>query len=179
MPDLPRRRRPQRPSWTEPIVARLTPSIRVMVVVDTFVYLLYVFVKPLRPLMEAHLAVGPGFLKGELWQPVTALFVHFDLLGFFFNMLGLWFVGALLESVQGTRRFLTLFFAAGILSNVAIGLMQLRGGGTIFDGCSLAVLALFVALGRIYGRQPMQVFGRLFLQARILALIFVAWTVIA
>ena len=183
MPDLPPRRRPPvRPSWSQPIAERLTPAIKGFVIADAVVYALYVFVREARPAMMAHLALGPGLFSGELWQPASSLFVHFDLLGFVFNIIGLWFVGAFIERTQGTRRFVTLFLAAGVLANLTLaGVTHLRPyrAGDIFDGCSFAVLALFVAFGRIYGRAPAQVLGGLYLQARQLALIFVAWGVLA
>jgi len=160
----------------------LTPAIKAFVIADAVIYALYVFVREARPPMMAHLALGPGLFSGELWQPITSLFVHFDLLGFVFNLIGLWFVGAFIERTQGTRRFVTLFLTAGVVANLALaGVNHLRPyrAGEISDGCSFAVLALFVAFGRIYGRAPAQVLGGLFLQARHLALIFVAWGVLA
>src|SRR4051794_25917155 len=150
MPDLPRRRRPQRPSWMEPIAQRLTPAIKALVIADALLYLAFVFVRELRPLIQDHLALGPGLFRGELWQPLTALFVHSNGLSFVFNLIGLWFVGALIEATTGTRRFLTLFFVTGVASNVAIGVVShLSGSAEVYDGCSLPVLALFVAHGRI------------------------------
>lgn len=171
-----------RPSWSQPIAERLTPAIKAFVIADAIVYALYVFVAQARPAMMAHLALGPGLFSGEIWQPVTSLFVHFDLLGFVFNIIGLWFVGAFIERTQGTRRLVTLFLTAGVLANLTLaGVTHLRPyrAGTVFDGCSFAVLALFVAFGRIYGRAPAQVLGGLSLQARHLALIFVGWGVLA
>jgi membrane associated rhomboid family serine protease len=179
MPDLPRRGRPVRPSWTAPIAQRLTPAIKALVITDALLYFLFVFVREARPLILSHLALGPGFFRGELWQPVTALFVHSNPLALVFNLIGLWFVGAFIESTQGTRRFLGLFFGAGILAYIAIGVVaHLCGVLDTYDGCSFAVLALFMAYGRIYGRQQTQVLGRLFLQARTLALIFFGWAVV-
>ncbi|HXJ20098.1 MAG TPA: rhomboid family intramembrane serine protease [Polyangia bacterium] len=183
MPDLPpRRRRSSRPSWSEPIAERLTPAIKAFVITDAILYAFYVFVREVRPAMIAHVALGPGLWRGEVWQLVTSLFVHFDLLGFVFNVIGLWFVGAFIERTQGTRRFVTLFLVSGVLANVALaGIAHLRTyqAGDVFDGCSFAVLALFCAFGRIYGRAPTQVLGALSLQARHLALIFVGWGVVA
>ncbi|HZL19285.1 MAG TPA: rhomboid family intramembrane serine protease [Polyangia bacterium] len=183
MPDLPPRRRPPtRPSWSQPLAERLTPAVKAFVIADALVYALYVFVVPVRTPMMAHLALGPGLFSGELWQPVSALFVHFDLLGFVFNLIGLWFVGAFIERTQGTRRFVTLFLFSGVLANLTMaGINHLSAfrAGNVFDGCSFAVLALFVAFGRIYGRAPAHVLGGLYLQARHLALIFVAWGILA
>src|SRR3954447_15100977 len=127
MPDLPRRRSPQRPSWTAPIAERLTPAIKAMVIADALIFFFYVFAKSLQGPMREHLGLGPGLFRGEVWQPVTALFVHFDPIGFLFNMVGLWFVGAFIEREHGTRRFLALFFASGILANLAIAGLSYRG----------------------------------------------------
>ena len=189
MPDLPSRRRSPtsksrggQPSWTRPLTDRLTPAIKALVIADAVLFAFYIFVREVRgPFME-HLALGPGFLGGQLWQPVTSLFVHFDVLGFIFNLIGLWFVGAFIERTTGTRKFLQLFLGAGIFANIAIATVahfSTYRAGAVFDGASYAVLALFVAFGRMYGRSPTQVLGGLFIQARYLALILVAWSVIA
>ena len=92
MPDLPHRRRRQRPAWTEPIVQRLTPAIKALVIVDALLFflLLALYGRPAGAALEAHLGLGPGFFRGELWQPLTALFVHFphSFLSFVFNLIG-------------------------------------------------------------------------------------------
>jgi membrane associated rhomboid family serine protease len=167
MPDLPRSRRPERPSWTRPIAARLTPAIKALVITDALLFFLFVFSTVAAPWMKAHLAIHPDFIaRRELWQPLTALFVHFNPLGFVFNVIGLWWGGAALEQAQGTRRFLALFLLSGVLSNIAFALVSRATGVPIpFEGCSLAVLALFVAFGRIYGREQVRLFGALALQA--------------
>ena len=161
------------------VSSRMTPAIKALVIASTAVYMLYVFVGNVRPFMLAHLSVGETMLR-EPWQPVTAMFVNFDALGFVLNLVGLWFVGAFIERTQGTRRFLTLFFAAGILGNIAIGLVaSVFGARGVYAGTSMAVLALFVAFGRIYGRAPTQVLGSLSLKAHHLAMIFVGWAIVA
>lgn len=133
--------------------------------------------------MEEHLAIGPRFFAGELWQPLTSLFVHLDFLGFLFSMIGLWFVGSFVERTQGTRRCAMLFFSAGVAANLAIaGVFWLRGlAPTSFDdGCVFGVVALFVAFARIFGRQPVQLFlTNLSVQARYLVLILLGWQALA
>ena len=46
------------------------------------------------------------------------------------------------------------------------------------EGCTYAVLALFVAFGRMYDRAPAQVLGGLVMQARYLSLILVGFAVV-
>jgi membrane associated rhomboid family serine protease len=172
----PPRRRSGAPSWAEPIMERLTPTIKALVLANVFVYVFYVFVRPARAFLVTHFGLGPGLFAGEIWQPVTALFLHTSLL-FILNLIGLWFVGAALEKMRGTRAFLVLFFAAGILSNLAIAFVShLRPNEADLirsEGCSYAVLALFVAFGRLLGRQQTRVLWNLFMPAQTLAWIFV------
>jgi membrane associated rhomboid family serine protease len=161
-----------------PIEARLTPTIKALVITNATLFSFYIFVRAARPLL-AHLALGPTVLR-EPWQLVTSLFVEFQFLPFVFNLIGLWFVGALVERAVGTRRFLALFFTAGVLANVAIAFVG-RALGTMdaSTGCSLAILALFVAEGRLLGRTLLSITPSLQFQARHVAMFWVVWSVVA
>jgi membrane associated rhomboid family serine protease len=184
MADLPARRRGS-PGWTRPITDRLTPVIKGLILTMAVVYAVYVFIREARPLIETHLAIGTRLFRGEVWQPLTSMFVHVDPLLFVVDLVGIWFTGAQLERVQGTRRFLTMFFLAGVLSNLTIaGLSRLRMAGLDVDvafttGSAFAVLAMFVAFGRIYDRTPTQILGGLVLQSRNMAIFFVGWFALA
>jgi membrane associated rhomboid family serine protease len=180
MRDLPSQRRSSAPAWTRPIADRLTPTVKALVLIQTVLYFFYLFVAQVHPLFEAHLALGPGMLRGEFWQPLSALFVHFNFLGFVFNLIGIWFVGAFIERTNGTRRFLQLFFTSGILAFVAMGAVGSMGRiktPGLGEGSSYAVLALFVAFGRMYDRSPAQVLGGFVMQARHLAMLLVGFSV--
>jgi membrane associated rhomboid family serine protease len=162
-----------------PITQRLSPTIRNLVVLQAVVFGLYIMAAPLRDPIARYLGLGPWVWRGEVWQLVTSLFVNVDFWGFFFNVLGLWFAGATIERAFGRRRFLVLFFATGLLANLLIvGLMPVFGGEVVAPGCSQGVLATFVAIGVLYGRSPMQVWGQLALQARILAWIIVGMSLV-
>jgi membrane associated rhomboid family serine protease len=182
MPDLPQRRRSAPPSWTDRIVERLTPAVKVFVIVIALLYAFYVFVRDARPLIETHLALGPRLFAGEVWQPITSLFVELNPLGFVFNVIGLWSIGASMERMQGTRRFLLLFFISGVLANLAIaGVYYLLRIAPVYydDGCWFPVLAMLVAFGASLGRSQVQLWGGLFLQARTVAIIFLVWSIVA
>jgi membrane associated rhomboid family serine protease len=163
-----------------PFTERLSPAIRNLVVAESVLFGLLVMAAPLRDPMIAQLVLGPGFWSGKLWQPATSIFIHVDLWGFFFDMIGLWFVGATVERVFGRRRFLFLFFATGLAANLTVaGLMALMGRPAINPGCGDSVLALFVALGVAYGRTPVRVWGQLVLQARVLGWILVGLALVS
>jgi len=167
----------------KPITDRLTPTVKWILIADVVIFLFYVVVRESRAFMQTHLALGPRFFAGELWQPLSSLFVHIDPLGFVLTMVGFWFIGGHMERTQGRRRFATLFFGAGMLANLAIaGTYRLLGAGPIpfTDGCFLAVTALFVAFGRLFGRQSAQFWPfPIAVQARYLVLILVGFQAIA
>jgi membrane associated rhomboid family serine protease len=177
MPDLPPRRA-ARTSGSRPILGRLTPAVRTLLIATTAPYLVYLF-HPLRPVMEEHLAVGPRLFTGEYWQLLTGIFLHLDYRPLFWNLIGIWWAGADVERTQGTRRMVGLFLVGGMLTNLAYAVVARRlFGGALFAGASFAVLTLIVAFGRIYGRTPMAIFGALSLQARYLSMALVGWTVL-
>jgi membrane associated rhomboid family serine protease len=162
-----------------PITDRLTQAVKVLVIADTLLFFFAVFVERAHQFFRDHLAVGPGFMAGELWQPLTALFVHLDPLSFLFSMLGLWFVGASIERTWGTRRFLALFLVTGVVSNVVIGVVAwLLRTPQPSAGCGNAVLGLFVAFGTIFDRTPARLLGALVLEARVVAALLVGFALL-
>ena len=169
------------PPWFRPVQERLSPTITAMVVINTITFALFAVVKPVRPVIMNHLALGPdALMRLELWQLVTSLFVHLEPWGFFFGIIGLWFVGGTIERQLGRRRFLLLFFGPGILGNLTMAVLLLvTRTGELFAGPHLAVLALFVAFGRIYDRTPARIIGGLVLEARTLTLILVGFALFA
>jgi membrane associated rhomboid family serine protease len=169
-----------------PIMERLSPTIRNLVIAQAALFFAYVMVTPLQATLLAHLALGPRLFAGEVWQPVTGLFVHIDPLSFLMSMIGLWFVGVTIERSLGRRRFLLLFLGSGVVANLVIAGLSfvfppaLPAALPIYNvGCGDSVLALFVAFGVAYGRSPVRIWGALALQARVLAWILVAWAVLA
>ena len=57
-----------------PISARFTTTVKTLVIAELVVYLFYVLARDARPFMLTHLALGPRFFAGEVWQPFTSLF---------------------------------------------------------------------------------------------------------
>ena len=163
-----------------PITERLSPTIRNLVIAEAVLFGLYIMAAPLRLPITTHLALGPMFAVGQYWQPATALFVHLDLWSFVFDLIGLWFVDATIERTLGRRRFLIIFFGAGLAANVAMALLMtvLQWPG-IYAGCGDCVLAIFVALGVLFGRSEVRVFGTLVLQARVLTYVLVGMSVLS
>ena len=64
------------------------------------------------------LSVAGFIFNRMLWQPVTYMFVHGGVTHLLFNMLGLFFFGIAVERALGTKEFVLLYFATGILSGL-------------------------------------------------------------
>jgi len=173
--------RNQNPPWMRPITERLSPTITALVVANTLILVLYIMVAPTRMFIQEHLALGPAaFAGGEPWQVLTSLFVHLEPVSYFFNILGLWFVGVAIERQLGRRRFLAIFFGSALLGNVVMAtLMLVLGHAELHAGSSLGTLALFVAFGRIFDRTPARIFGSLVMQARTLTFLLVGFALAA
>ena len=66
-------------------------------------------------------------VHGFVWQLVTYSFLHFDLLPLIVNMLGMWFLGSLLESSYGTRWFWRYYMVCALGGGlVSVGLAYSR-----------------------------------------------------
>jgi len=163
------------------VAARMTPAIKAIVALNVIAFLVFLLVHEVRVAMLELLSVTPD-LRHAPWQPLTAMFLQDGRSGTgFFSLLldvvALWFVGGDIERRRGTPRFLLLFFGSGILANVATALVARKFGAVnIYMGPSTAILALFVAYGRLLGPVPVPLFGNFVVTATRIAQF---WVVVA
>jgi len=61
----------------------------------------------------------PLVAEGQWWRLLTNTFLHGGLMHILANMVGLMFVGVFLEPIIGTRRFVFIYIATGILASIA------------------------------------------------------------
>jgi membrane associated rhomboid family serine protease len=59
-----------------------------------------------------------GIKHGYVWQFLTFQFLHAGMLHIIFNLFTLYFFGLAIEQVFGTRRFLQIYFGAGLAGGV-------------------------------------------------------------
>ena len=78
----------------------------------------------LRPFFISYPVAGqtgflPEVLRGEWWRLLTPMLIHFSLGHIVFNMMWLFQIGSMIESAQGSGRFLLLVVVFSLASNLA------------------------------------------------------------
>ncbi len=101
------------------------------------------------PLEQAFGLSRRGLAAGRVWQPLTYLFLHGGFMHLLGNMLGLYFFGSELERRLGSRRFLLLYFGAGVLGGLGWLLLS-AGDTTVCIGASGAVFGIIGAFAALY-----------------------------
>ena len=117
------------------------------------------------------LAIG----KLWLWQFVTYTFLHSvsDPWHIIFNMLVLWMFGSEVERAMGTRRFLTMYFTAGIFAGI-FGCLFTPNNPIL--GASGAIFAVEIAFAMFYPNATI-IFFVFPIKAKYLVMIFAGITV--
>lgn len=93
---------------------------------------------------------------GEYWRIFTAMFLHFGLIHLGLNMLSLFIIGRVVETVYGKWRYLAIYFGSGIVGGVATYFFS--NPLAVSAGASGAIFGVFGALGVFYlvnRRSPM------------------------
>jgi membrane associated rhomboid family serine protease len=109
------------------------------------------------------------FIHGYVWQLVTYAFIHFDPLNIILVLLGIWFLGAILESAWGTQRFLIFYlasaFAGGVGSLALVYAFAYTYSKTTtlvfqlpFMGANGAILGMLVAIGVLWANMDFTAF---------------------
>lgn len=133
---------------------RVTWAVQRLILWTGAAYAAYLVALPLDALIVKsqgfdlleHLAFTPGaFVRGELWQPVTYLFLHGGLMHLAVNMLTLFFFGPDVEREIGTPQFFRMYFFCGVISVLATLLpFILNGHNPGVVGASGAVMGILV-----------------------------------
>jgi membrane associated rhomboid family serine protease len=110
-----------------------------------------------------------GFFKPV--QIVTNMFTHLDLSHIFFNMLVLFFLGPMVESSLGAKRFLILYLAAGVFGGVAQLLLSTNAGILGASGATMGVTLAFA--GMFPNLRLMLLFPPIPIKAKYMAMILV------
>lgn len=91
-------------------------------------------------------------LKLQIWRLVTYQFMHAGIFHILFNMIGVYFLGPLLERNWGTKRFVTFYLGCGISGGLLYILLASLGALSVgpMVGASGAVLGLLIACAVLF-----------------------------
>ena len=147
------------------IGGRLTPGVKLLIVVNTsvflFTYLIVPFIHRINDYtgtsidwIIAWLALNPGLAvyKLALWQFITYMFFHAEIFHLLFNMLALWMFGGVIEEYWGTKKFFIYYFLTGIGGGICYTAFSFIVGGDNIPtiGASGAIYGLLLAFGFLF-----------------------------
>src|SRR6218665_52062 len=94
---------------------QITPVTRNIIILNVIFFVGTLLLKNLNINIDALLAgyfpLSPNFRS---WQIITHMFMHGSIMHIVFNMLTLYSFGPVLEQVLGQKKFIILYFAAGL-----------------------------------------------------------------
>lgn len=123
----------------------ITPVVKNLIIINILFYIATYILRTqqidLTEILGAHYFNSPNF---RWWQPITYMFMHSQdgISHILFNMFGLYMFGSILESHYGPKRFLNLYFIAGL--------------GAIFLQWAVQAFELYQATGAIVDNGKMQ-----------------------
>jgi membrane associated rhomboid family serine protease len=148
----------------------LTKPLRFLLLVNAAIFLMAFFGKnyPLNlpgvgygSLREYIVYFGAFFPTSplEVWRYVTYMFVHVDLMHFFFNMLMLWMFGSEVAEWMGSRHFVSMYFFCGIFAALfSFGMCLLGLTNNPIIGASGALMGIFVAYYKFFPERMLLMF---------------------
>ena len=106
---------------------RLTPTVKKLLIANAAVFVLH-NVFGVSKLGEFGKFVFEGAIKkGQLWRFVSYQYLHGGVFHIFLNMLGLYFLGSLMEQRWGGRKFFLLYTLFGIVGAMLYALTVATG----------------------------------------------------
>ena len=189
------------PTWNEPTgreggryrsvrmgwqgARRGTPGMWTLLLGTIGVFLLLQSRDPNTPInLFGPLTAEAVILKGQVWRLLTFQLLHGDFWHLFWNMFGLWMFGRTVETQLGTRRFVWLYVACGIvggLSECALNFVLQANTGLAYAtvpivGASAGVMGVVIAFAVLNPNATLLVMFILPMRAKWLAVGYFALT---
>lgn len=93
----------------------LTPVVKNLLIINVIFFIAKWVVAQQGIALDEYLAVfyfdSPFF---KIWQPITYMFMHADMMHILFNMIALFSIGPILEAHWGSKRFVNFYLLTGL-----------------------------------------------------------------
>lgn len=119
---------------------KLRNAVGPLIIANILMFILQLFIDGFT---ESFMLVQYGALTRP-WIMVTSMFLHGSPNHLLFNMYALWMFGPLIETKIGTKRFLGVYFLAGILAAFISNFVYPAALGA--SGAIMAILGLVIML---------------------------------
>lgn len=159
------------------IFGRLTPFVKILIIVNVSVFFLNSSLLLDGKLTE-FLGLNPSrAIYGlQVWQFVTYMFVHSNYIHLIFNMLSLWMFGGPVEEAMGSKKFINYYFLTGL---GAAFFTCVFFWNSVTIGASGAIYGLLVAFGMLFPDALVLVFFLFPMRAKYFVLLFAGITLYA
>lgn len=107
--------------------------------------ILVFFLQTIPGFNESFILIG-SLASTEPWRLVTSMFMHANFTHLLFNMYALLIFGPLLERRIGSKRFLLLYFIAGIVGSLAFAISSPLQPAVGASGAIMGVLGMVIIL---------------------------------
>lgn len=134
---------------------RITDVVKNLLIINVLVFVAVRYLLPIPGLERYFVLVFPGTelydaaegvtYSFEPVQIVTHMFMHGDFRHLLFNMLGLLFLGPLVEQALGPKRFLIMYLASGLAASL-LQMVLVKGAVVGASGGVYGVLAAFATM---------------------------------
>ena len=129
-------------------------TILIMINVAIFVAFMLIQTPAMTQIYNDCVLSVPAIKAGRWWTLITSMFLHGGIVHILCNMVSLYYLGAMSESVFGKVKYLILYFASGIIGGIAFCAAQMAMGlSTGAVGASGAIFGLFGAYGYLLVRE--------------------------
>ena len=150
-----------------------------LIFANVLIFTLQIFAgREYGPVIIENFALTPSLVLAQykIWQLVTYMFLHGNMLHIFFNMYALLIFGIPIEQEWGSKKFLFYYFFTGIGAGITIFLINYftQGIGFISPtiGASGAVFGLLLAFGLLYPDAELLLFFVLPIKAKYLVFLY-------
>ena len=152
------------------IMMSMTDVVKNLLIINVIIFFAVNFLIPIPNIQQYFVLYRPFTLGFEPVQIVTHMFSHANISHLFFNMLGLYMFGSMVEATLGPKRFLILYLTSGL---AASALQMLLSPSPIL-GASGAVFGITTAFATMFpNSQLMLLFPPIPMKAKYMAILFI------
>ena len=144
----------------------MTPVVRALLIANVAAFFLQ---QTMGRVMNAFVFVpNVGWLLTHPWSIVSYMFLHAGAMHILFNMLGLFFFGPRVEERIGSRPFMQMYLAAGVMGAA----LSFVFSGAPIVGASGGVYGVMLAFAYFWPDTPINIWGVIPVPARMLVIIY-------